>query len=405
MLLAILTGIFFTFPVLGIPFFFGGYISKNKGQKILGLFFLAMFMGILGYCFQNPKTDPDLVRYIEMTKKYSGLGILESFNAGSYENLFIIDIWFWAIAQTGNYQLVAATTCIFTYLIILYILQDYYWRNNFSLQAKILATVLVMGVVNFAFVVNAIRSTVAFLLVLLAVYREFYKNKKNIWTYLCYIIPIFMHFASILLVVIRFSVIMKKRWIKFFSLALCFVPVYIEFVVKIINRLPSEMPFISYIQSFAARALMYFKWNEGGWATVVSNSGYYKLNKCFSLLVLIITIFVFLKLEKQLGIVWSKEFDSYIMVYFAIIFACFTMKTPTYQRFTVPIWVFCGSVLTRYLEETRLKMKRNKKAMYCGVIIILMFLGYFLNGYMLNSMIPIQEYIRDVFVFNWVIKL
>lgn len=403
MLLIFFVGTFLTFPILGVPFYFLGYVSKDKVQKSMGLVFLAMFMGVLGYCFQNPQTDPDIVRYIEMVKNYSELNILDIFNAGAYENLFIIDIWFWIIAQTGDYQLVAATTCFFTYLIIFYILQDYCYRNNFSLQTKIIATILVMGVVNFALVVNAIRSVVAFSLVLLAIYRELYQNKKNICTYICYIIPIFMHFASILLVVIRLGIFIKRKWLKVFAVAICFISVYIEFVVEIINKLPKSIPFISYIQSFATRALMYFKWDEGGWATAVSNSGYYKLNKIFSLIVLIITLFIFIKMKKQLRVIWSNKFDSYIIVYFAITFACFSMTTPTYQRFTVPLWVFCVSILSRYLEVVFIK--KHIKMLYLGMVVGIMSVGYFLGGYMLNTMIPIQKYVMDAFTFNWITKI
>lgn len=394
---------FILFPVIGLPVYFLGYISKNKTQKVLGWIFFALFMGVLGYCFQNPKTDPDLVRYIEMVKGYSNLNFFEIFNAGQYENLFVIDIWFWLVSQTGNYQLIATTACVFSYIIILYILQDYFNRNHFSSQSKVIATIMIMGVVNFALVVNAIRSVIAFALVLFAVYRELYQNKKNIWTYVCYIIPIFMHFATILLIFIRLILIIKKRWLKILAVAICFIPVYIEPIVQVINSLPTGIPFISYIQSFATRSLMYFKWDTGGWATAVSNSGYYRLNKIYSLTVLIVTIVIFLYLKKCLRIVWSNEFDSYIIIYCAITFACFSMATPSYQRFTVPLWVFCISVLVKYLDSEFVKKK--VKYFYFFLLVAITVVGYFLNGYMLNTMIPILDFVMEFFTFNWIIDL
>ena len=56
------------FPALTVPFSLLGYISKNKVQRVLGLFFLALFMGLMAMCFRDPKTDPDIVRYIAAVK-------------------------------------------------------------------------------------------------------------------------------------------------------------------------------------------------------------------------------------------------------------------------------------------------------------------------------------------------
>lgn len=403
MLILIFLVLFFLFPIVGLPVYFLGYISKSKPQQILGLIFFSLFMGIMGYSFQNPATNPDLVRYIAMVEGYSDLNFFNVFNAGQYNNLFVIDVWFWLIAEIGDYQLVAATASLFSYLIILYILQDYSRRNRFSFFTRLIAAVLVMGVVNFALVVNAIRSVVAFSLVLLSVYRELYQKKKNIWTYICYVIPIFMHFAAILLVIIRVVLVIKRRWVKIVAMLICFIPIYIEFAVQIINKLPSGTPFVAYIQAFSARALMYFKWDAGGWATAVSNSGYYKLNKIFSLAVLLITICVFGYLKKHLGIIWNKEFDSYLIIYLAVTIACFSMTTPAYQRFTVPFWVFCISVLAKFFNEK--VAGKNIKLIYSFVLVSIMIVGYFLNGYMLNTMIPIQKFLADVITFNWIIKI
>ena len=67
-----------------------------------------------------------------------------------------------------------------------------------------------MGLMNFCFSVNALRSDLAFAMILLAVYRELYQKRRSVWTYFLYVLPIFMHFAAILLVLIRFIVSTKK---------------------------------------------------------------------------------------------------------------------------------------------------------------------------------------------------
>lgn len=133
-------------------------------------------MGLMAMCFRDPKTDPDIVRYIAAVKDYANVSFFRAFNHGSYENLYVIDIWFWIIAKTGNYQLIAGTSVFFTYLISLYVLQDYAHSKSFNLRQRVYTLFLLMGLMNFCFSVNALRSELAFAMILLAVYRELYQK-------------------------------------------------------------------------------------------------------------------------------------------------------------------------------------------------------------------------------------
>ena len=90
------------FPALTVPFSLLGYISKNKVQRVLGLFFLALFMGLMAMCFRDPKTDPDIVRYIAAVKDYANVSFFRAFNHGSYENLYVIDILVLDHCQDGE---------------------------------------------------------------------------------------------------------------------------------------------------------------------------------------------------------------------------------------------------------------------------------------------------------------
>ena len=77
--------------------------------------------------------------------------LLRAFNHGSYENLYVIDIWFWIIAKTGNYQLIAGTSVILHLLISLYVLQDYAHSKSFNLRQRVYTLFLLMGLMNFLF--------------------------------------------------------------------------------------------------------------------------------------------------------------------------------------------------------------------------------------------------------------
>ena len=122
-----------------------------------------------------------------------------------------------------------------------------------------------MGLMNFCFSVNALRSDLAFAMILLAVYRELYQKRRSVWTYFLYVLPIFMHFAAILLVLIRFIVSTKKRYVKIILMMLLLAPLVVETLVGIVDMLLSQLAVISYTQAFLKRTLMYFNWDTGGW--------------------------------------------------------------------------------------------------------------------------------------------
>ena len=344
-----------------VPFSLLGYISKNKVQRVLGLFFLALFMGLMAMCFRDPKTDPDIVRYIAAVKDYANVSFFRAFNHGSYENLYVIDIWFWIIAKTGNYQLIAGTSVFFTYLISLYVLQDYAHSKSFNLRQRVYTLFLLMGLMNFCFSVNALRSELAFAMILLAVYRELYQKRRSVWTYFLYVLPIFMHFAAILLVLIRFIA-------------------------------------VSYTQAFLKRTLMYFNWDTGGWATVVKDSGYYLLNKVFSYSVLVMMALAFWNIKRSKKKLWDEKLENYFAIYFFVIIACFFMQTPSYQRFTFVFFPYGAALFGQYVRENA--SHKVTAWAFNTVVCCLAMVGYFLSFYMLNTMIPVEKFVIDVLTYS-----
>lgn len=388
-------------PVTGAPFYYLAYLSKNNVQRIFGCLLLAFLMASFGYCFQNPKTDPDLVRYLEMVRGYADLKFLQIFNAGMYKDLYVIDIWFWLVAKTGDYQLVTSISCFLNYLIWLYIFQDFCKQNNISTLSQGMFTIALFGLINFSVVVNSVRGLLAFTLIMLAIYRELYQKKKNILTYFLYVVPLGMHFAAVLILIMRLLLCLKEKFIKILVALIIGIPFYIEYLVYAINYISRGIPFSEKIQYFTLRCLMYLKWDTGGWASIVSSSGFYKLNKIFSICALVLSAYAFYISKKHNRVIWSTAMDNFLLIYYAFTVTCFFMTTPIYQRFTVPLWTFCVSVS---LKATASEGNMFTKFIYvyclCGVV----FVGYFLNGYMLNTMIPIGNYMTRVLTFTWLCR-
>lgn len=385
------------FPSLGIFFYVLSYVSTDKKNQLVGIVTMSISMGILGYLFKDPMTDPDLVRYIDMVKDYGGMTLLEIFDSGKYTNMYVIDLWFWLVSITENYQFLPASVAFITYYIYFVILSSYCNANSFGVKYRAFCLCLLLSLVNFALVVNAIRSVVSFTLFLYAVYREYYLKHKDILTYFCYLIPIFMHFAILILLIIRLFLSFIKKYKIMMCLCILLSPFFLELIIDILLILPESLPLYNTLLEFLTRVLMYFRWNTGGWASTVADSGYYFLNKVFSITTLMIATISRYYLNKSKGYIWNKEFDAFFEVYCAIAFACFYMATPTYQRFTLPCWVFCICIFISLFEQITNKFY---KVMYISIILILSLLGAFLEFYMINTMIPLVDYFKNIIIFS-----
>ena len=93
-----------------------GYLTTKDSRKIiLYSALLAIVFGIAGYCFKNPATDPDLVRYLAILSTYRNKNLIDSFNT-AYTNLYAVDILFWIIANFCKPQMLPAFACFIYYL-------------------------------------------------------------------------------------------------------------------------------------------------------------------------------------------------------------------------------------------------------------------------------------------------
>ena len=228
--------------------------------------------------------------------------------------------------------------------------------------------------------------------------NEKFENPKLIKTYFLYVLPIFMHFAAILLVLIRFIVSTKKRYVKIILMMLLLAPLVVETLVGIVDMLLSQLAVISYTQAFLKRTLMYFNWDTGGWATVVKDSGYYLLNKVFSYSVLVMMALAFWNIKRSKKKLWDEKLENYFVIYFFVIIACFFMQTPSYQRFTFVFFPYGAALFGQYVRENA--SHKVTAWAFNTVVCCLAMVGYFLSFYMLNTMIPVEKFVIDVLTYS-----
>lgn len=398
--------LFFLAPIAVFPIALFCYQTVETSQeRLFWSFVMAVYIGICGYCFKNPATDPDIVRYIDYLRLYQGRSLLDSFNL-VYNNLFAIDIWFHFIANTGDFQLLPASAVFIYYFIVFYVLEDYKWRFDIDTSDFALLVFWVLSASQFAFILNSFRSYVAFALFFFGVYREEIQEKRDIWNLFFYICPIFLHVSSILLLVIYgISRIRKKLW-SLIAVCILFMRGIIAILADAAQNIHTSSVILNQIKDTLIRADMYFSWEEGGWVDQVRNSGYYNVVKIFCLGIIIFAFFVLLRewiswksrdyeeREEYEIVLLSERFCSFGSIYLLITLQIFAMTAPECFRFVFPAIPFLGMFFMESLPERR--QTGNEMVIIRLFIVVSGICGIIINIYNINTMIPIMDYFRDI---------
>lgn len=390
------------FPIALSPLALLGYWTTKSRYKILYCVLLAMAFGIAGYCFKDPATNPDVVRYIQILQNYKGIPLFESFNL-VYSNLFSVDIYFHIISMFDDDQLLPALSSFFYYFIIFYIMQDYKSKVTIKNLDYIIFTTFVTCATIFCSIVNGIRWPLSFAVFILAVYREIVKEKKNFWTWLLYAISIFSHFSAIVFLIIRLLLFVKNKKIVLVIGALgALVPHIINALSSRFGALATGSGIINQLIYSLNRSNMYFQWNQGEWADIVRNSRYYQMEALYYYIIVaaLILCFVYLYKKRKKRGINQKFFATEDIFTFYLLVATlisFTMSAHTYIRFVTSLILCFTLVVYKFYMECATSAFR---IVVNSILVFLSGIGLFLNFYLIQTMINLPEYLSDIATFG-----
>ena len=153
----------------------------------------------------------------------------------------------------------------------------------------------------------------------LAIYRDLYKNQRNIFTYFLYVTSFFMHFSVIGLIAVRLVMLIKnKKRVLIYSLGIVLLPQVLQILAEKIGEMQTPIGLINSVIYFITRGNMYFQWQDGGWADIVRNSTYYRLEKEYfiiiSLLFLYMILYEYYRTNKN-GLSLNKIKSIYIFMF------------------------------------------------------------------------------------------
>ena len=196
------------FPLLGLPLGLYG-IYRNFRSWSIYVFCIALFFGAWAYVY-NPTIETDLTRYFDYINSLSNISLIETMSSGIYgrrvQALFGFVIMSWGASQLGDPHLIAAFTVFAIYYVSLKITCQIGADYKINNKRIILHIVFLIFIINFYGITNNIRNVFSFSLIILAVFRECYENKKNALTYFLYLFPLFIHPSAFVLLFIRFQV-------------------------------------------------------------------------------------------------------------------------------------------------------------------------------------------------------
>ncbi len=282
---------------------------KNKIYYLIPLV-LAIILGVLSY-FYVPVKGYDLFEYYSWMDKMLFFNPINLLNYIFYRAEFLIMSYFYLMALIGNKQLVQVFPTILFYFIIFYMIFDYVKVKKCDKKCLILIIVLFLALFKYISAVSCLRYTLAFSIFALGLYLEYIKEKKGLYK-LLYIIPIFIHTSSFVLLIFR---ILQHPWLKKFRYLLIAMLCIVVFFPKIPIKILDALSFIPYT-SFISNRMKFYLLGE----YVAMNRQYlFRIIQTASILVLIILNKFSKKSEKN-----KNYYDIYLMIgLFTIIVAPF----------------------------------------------------------------------------------
>ena len=377
-------------PPLGLIL---GYLSVIR-KDIFGYhpkttaFCFSMFLASLAYSY-IPVGAPDLARYFEFVGEIKKLGLPDALQNGIHgeNNLQTFALFSWLVGKTGDHHLLPAISVFITYFIGIYITMSFAKDMKANVMSMTAAVSVVMLMPNFYSVTNNVRNILAFSLVGLAVFRDCYREKRNIWTFLLYFIPIFLHPSSMILIVMRFALMLPGK-IKIVS------SVFSLFIVEIVNigyelsgRISGSSLAGRLIKDVVYKGYVFFNDTNSAWGMAVSKSGSYKLQRylyiSFAVLFCVVCVIVVSDIKKRndankAAIELKKVFGIYVcddkycrlvdLSFYSglLTIACLPMLMPEFWRFASATLLFSGPAMLYSMNKLK-KVRYYSYSLMCYV--------------------------------------
>ncbi|WP_135553789.1 hypothetical protein [Paenibacillus cymbidii] len=361
--------VFILNPLIGSIFSSIGLFSDRK-RNIHYSAMMALLCSSFAYWF-IPKHEMDLTRYFAQLKSYSTLSWDSFYEIILSKQLLVIqELLFYFIAQSQNYHLLPAISIFISYFILFYIITDYSNKNNVRSREMFGTLIFILCVLPFPILVSNVRNIMAFSIFIFGAYREFEQGKRNVLTYILYMIPVFIHIATVSLLLLRIIVSIydfnKKRSIVI-SLGIASVAFFITQFSEIVEKsgLPNRV-----IQAFFIKADNYATNNDSAYAIYLQSNLFMNLQKYYFVSIVLFFLMLLFIIRRQSSILALNEKHKKMLSFYSLVCLTVVGTAPivitVYLRFTFPAIMLSFLVLLRYHQW--IKSKISKQIISFGIL-------------------------------------
>lgn len=340
----------FLFPPLSLPIAIKGFRSNFKDWRGYA-FLLAIFLATVAYCYTPVKDNPDIVRYFEWAET---LGTMPFGEAVTYvlkgeKNLYLLNAFLWLGGKLGDVHLIPALSIFIVYYICFYI--TCYVAEKEGTPSKYVCWYIVFAIVtlNFYALTNNVRNVLGFCVIGYAFFREIYQRKKDVWTIILYIAPLFLHSSCLVIILIRLMLLIPGTYKVIFAAAAAFVMPITDFLYSHLSWIPSGNAIGQIVRMAVAKAYIFYRNERDAWAIAVSNSGSQRLAKIIYIalaMLICLAIYFYPSYGRRKGEEKRKASMSNFIFYIGIVtIACAPMPMPEYWRFVSVLIVMGGAVI------------------------------------------------------------
>ncbi|MBO5259722.1 MAG: EpsG family protein [Agathobacter sp.] len=355
-------------PIFALPTAFKGMRQDIRHWKLYAFLFAAFF-GAIAYNYV-PIIESDLTRYIAEAGKMQGKTLLSVMIADT-ERLFVKDIWFWLIAQIGDYQLIPAISTFVVYYTGAYIAG--YMAYSGGMEKVIhWQLMLLICALDLTIVVNYVRNICAFAIVILAFFKWRVENRQKLLAFFLIIMGIFIHSTAIVLVLVLLLLPVIRR---------CFWQFLIGFLLagNIINLLYQQLGGIGgnivfdIISGIIYKAYQYFNGMVATeWASQLNQSFTSQAIKIFYLFVITAIVVTYLvqryNQKGRSNLAVHPDFSNYILMIGALSLGCIPVETPAYNRFYSAFILGSPVLLFELFYSKKINVKWLYLLSYIGIV-------------------------------------
>ncbi len=371
---------------------FCGFIITRAPSKFR--LFLPAFISIffiLAYCYE-PTYENDLARYFVMIDNCRHLPLRDAFSWGN-DGLALKNFIFWIVAQLGDKHLMPAISTSTLYGVSAYIACDT-CQNKKVLWRVLLVQLMLLP---FLEVVSNVRNVMVFALMILAVYRDLCQKKRDIATLLLYLLPIFIHFAGIVIIGLRLALFIVKKHPVIAAILCVGIPSAAIYAYNTFYSLIRLVPGnIGLILSRALHKAYASSVNTSDYAVSMRESGYFNVCRfvlCIAMIGLLILCWDYVKRRGQ-----ESEFVTFTVLIVAITIVWIVLKTVKYWVFGVAATIVMPMVVSYYFSNYR-NLSLRLRLCVMGIASAA-FLRFVLELYFMSSRIYWGDFIINSMTYN-----